>query len=95
MGERGETTRWERERVWKEERVGGVKDKVWRLSGNLQGREGGRVGVHFVGTCDIPFLRVVLVFQGVLWGHRDPGHRDDPEREEQEGERGWKVQKRG
>ena len=60
-----------------------------------EGREGGQVGVHCVGTCDIPFLRVVLVFQGILWDHRDPGYREDPEREEQEGERGQRVQKGG
>ena len=28
--------------IWKEERVGGEKNSVWRLSGNVQGREGGQ-----------------------------------------------------
>ena len=39
--ERRNHKRGEREGM-KEERVGGVKDKIWRLSGNVQGREGGQ-----------------------------------------------------
>ena len=52
MGEGGElATRGGRERVWKEERVGGEKDSVWRLSGNVQGREGGQ---HSTTTAVFP-----------------------------------------